>query len=193
MHLHLLSCITLLLFSALTTVFFVAVVRAVVVVVAPPYGRYTPFVVALKLSVLTLIRCWKKSETRVSRSEGAGAACSSTVIWRWMPNWYSAFIQVIWLSRRERRSSLSAIDLVLEIIKTVTGSSRSSGGGGGGRQSAGHNSPQHEDKDSIWALMQQREEETEEHMTDALRGFSRQKATNNSLSDKTTAHFKANI
>lgn len=44
----------------LTTVLLVAVVRAVVVIVAPPDGRYTPFVVALKLSILTLIRGWRK-------------------------------------------------------------------------------------------------------------------------------------
>ena len=38
----------------LTTVFLVAVVWAVVIVIAPPYGRYTPSVIALKLAFLTL-------------------------------------------------------------------------------------------------------------------------------------------
>lgn len=35
---------------------------------------------------------------------GVVAACSSTVICNWMPNWYSAFIQVNWLRRRERHA-----------------------------------------------------------------------------------------
>lgn len=48
--------------GSLTAVFFVAVIGAVVIVVAPPDCRYTPFVVALKLSILTLISGWKKKK-----------------------------------------------------------------------------------------------------------------------------------
>lgn len=55
----------------LTTVLFVAVVRAVVVIVAPPDGGDAPPVVALKLSILTLIRRWREREIKEKGGSGS--------------------------------------------------------------------------------------------------------------------------
>lgn len=57
-------------FSVLTAVLFITVIRAVVVIVAPPDGWYTPLVVALKLSILTLIRRWR-DKTGGGRPDGS--------------------------------------------------------------------------------------------------------------------------
>lgn len=62
----------------LTAVLFVAVVRAVVVIVAPPDGGDAPPVVALKLSILTLIRRWRE---RGIKEKGAQAPRGSATMW----------------------------------------------------------------------------------------------------------------
>lgn len=68
-HINTHNVIILAVTGSLTAVFFVAVIGAVVIVVAPPDGRYTPFVVALKLSILTLISGWKKKKKKQTRED----------------------------------------------------------------------------------------------------------------------------
>lgn len=62
----------------LTTVLLVAVVRAVVVIVAPPDGGDAPPVVALKLSIHTLIRRWRE---RGIKEEGDQPPRGSATMW----------------------------------------------------------------------------------------------------------------
>lgn len=75
-HNTLIITVHLTLILTLTTILLITVVRAVVVIVAPPDGRYTPFVVALKLSILTLIRRWRKNKQTINNKQKVGGGGS---------------------------------------------------------------------------------------------------------------------
>lgn len=136
----------------LTTVLFVAVVRAVVVIVAPPDGGDAPPVVALKLSILTLIRRWR--ERGIKEKGGSGSTRISNNVAdalksvvqlpfanEWMNAWLIFSINLGQLTEAQRGSQ-SVCFLLMDYFKAWLWLLL---------LLFFHDNPcQHEDKDAVW-------------------------------------------